>query len=120
MKENTATDLVSIEEVVLEAFYKNMETTSIFLQILQNIVNNKSTNQSFNHYYSCDSDRQESFSHEEERNDSSKTPIGIEPHNIWKDKRKKDLVDAMKRYIDQNIEIPVEWLKELGDFYNNN
>lgn len=42
-------------------------------------------------------------------------PIGIMPRAIWEDKRKRDIVNAMKRYADEGVPIPLEWIDELND-----
>lgn len=42
-------------------------------------------------------------------------PLGIMPRNIWEEKRRQDIVDAMKRYADANAHIPADWINELYD-----
>lgn len=46
-----------------------------------------------------------------------KPPIGIEPRYVWEKKRIKELKSAIKRYIDAGIEVPIEWVTELNEFY---
>lgn len=45
-----------------------------------------------------------------------KPPIGIEPRNIWEKKRIKELKLAIKRYVDADLEVPIEWVTELNEF----
>ena len=45
-----------------------------------------------------------------------KTPIGIEPRYIWEKKRIKELKAAIKRYVDADMEVPIEWVTELNEF----
>ena len=47
---------------------------------------------------------------------TKKPPIGIEPRNIWEKKRIKALKAAIKRYVDADMEVPIEWVKELNEF----
>lgn len=49
---------------------------------------------------------------EEEDQHYIKPPLGIEPHYIWVQQRKLDLIEAMKRYIKAEVEIPRDWLEE--------
>lgn len=41
-------------------------------------------------------------------------PIGIIQHDIWKERRKKDLAEAIKRYMDAGLHVPEEWLCEYN------
>jgi hypothetical protein len=56
--------------------------------------------------------------------DYTKPPIGIPPKCVYMEtcitRRVKDIREAMKRYIEDNKEIPVEWLKELIDIQEGN
>lgn len=51
----------------------------------------------------------------QEGNMLKKPPIGIEPRNIWEKKRIKALKAAIKRYVDADMEVPIEWVKELNE-----
>lgn len=42
-----------------------------------------------------------------------KPPIGLKPKYIHDIERIKEIIDAMKRYSENNISIPVEWIDEL-------
>lgn len=42
-------------------------------------------------------------------------PQGITPKTIWQLQRKSDLIDAMKRFSDENKTIPEEWITELNE-----
>lgn len=48
-----------------------------------------------------------------ERN--NKPPLGIEPRYIHDEKRKEALIGAILRYIDNDMEIPVQWIEEYND-----
>lgn len=52
----------------------------------------------------------------QEGNMLKKPPIGIEPRNIWEKKRIKELKAAIKRYVDADMEVPIEWVTELNEF----
>lgn len=47
-----------------------------------------------------------------------KPPIGIMPKNVWESIRYNDLIAAIKRYLDANLPMPIEWLNEYNDFSN--
>ena len=54
-----------------------------------------------------------------------KPPLGIMPHDIWIEKRIQDLLEAMRRYSEANMVIPIEWIDELdqlikGESYGRN
>lgn len=51
----------------------------------------------------------------EERDPDAPPPIGIMPRAIWEANRKRDIVDAMKRYVDAGVHIPDAWINELHD-----
>lgn len=42
-------------------------------------------------------------------------PIGVVPQDIWLKQRKQEILDAIKRYAESGIVIPVEWVKELKE-----
>lgn len=42
-------------------------------------------------------------------------PIGITPKDIWLKKRKQEILDAIIRYTESGVVIPVEWVKELKE-----
>jgi hypothetical protein len=42
-----------------------------------------------------------------------KLPIGLEPNYIWKARRVSDIVSAMNRYTEADVEIPLGWVYEL-------
>lgn len=42
-------------------------------------------------------------------------PIGIVPQDIWFKQRKQEILDAIIRYTEAEIIIPVEWAKELKE-----
>ncbi len=44
---------------------------------------------------------------------TKKPPKGLTPRNTFYAKRKKDILNAMKRYSEVKIPIPVEWIDEL-------
>ncbi len=43
-----------------------------------------------------------------------KLPLGIEPRFILRDKRIKEIREAISRYIDSRIAIPIEWIEEYN------
>ena len=40
-------------------------------------------------------------------------PIGLESKEIWLKKRKKDIIEAIDRYVEANMSVPSQWIKEL-------
>ena len=42
-------------------------------------------------------------------------PIGLESKEIWLKKRKKDIIEAIDRYVEANISVPAQWIKELRE-----
>ena len=42
--------------------------------------------------------------------------IGIMPEWTWKEQRKKDLVEAIIRYLQANKKVPQEWIDEYNRF----
>lgn len=42
-------------------------------------------------------------------------PIGIESKGVWKSKRLSDLKSVIKRYLDANTKVPMEWLLEYNE-----
>ncbi len=47
-----------------------------------------------------------------------KSPIGIEPKNIWESRRFQNLQSAIERYNEAMFPIPVEWIEEYNEFVN--
>jgi len=47
--------------------------------------------------------------------DVIKPPVGLTPKMIWRQRRRQDIVDAMKRYADVGKVIPSEWIQQLAD-----
>lgn len=43
-----------------------------------------------------------------------KPPIGLVPRDIWQDQRKRDIIEAIRRYNDAGIRIPNYWINELA------
>ena len=44
-----------------------------------------------------------------------KPPIGLMPRHLHIEKRIFDIKDAMNRYIDQKVPIPLEWYEEYNE-----
>ena len=42
-------------------------------------------------------------------------PIGLESKEIWLKTRKKDVLEAIDRYVEANISVPAQWIKELRE-----
>lgn len=43
-----------------------------------------------------------------------KPPLGIEPRFILRDKRIKEIREAINRYTESNIQIPITWIEEYN------
>lgn len=44
-----------------------------------------------------------------------KPPLGVMPRDIWEQKRKEELAEAMARYMEAGKRIPKEWLEEYNE-----
>lgn len=68
------------------------------------------TNKKYESWKSLDSNYNETTT-------TKKPPLGLMPFDIWKkslfEKRIYDIFDAMRRYSNENVAIPVEWIDEL-------
>lgn len=50
--------------------------------------------------------------------DGELVPVGVEPKEIHRAKRLKELGKAIKRYIDTRVEIPSIWIDEYNELIN--
>lgn len=48
-----------------------------------------------------------------------KPPLGIEPKYIWEARRADDLRNAIYRYTNAGVEIPVRWIEEYNELIKN-
>lgn len=46
---------------------------------------------------------------------AEKPPIGLTPKWVWKKERLKEVRDAIARYYDAGLVIPVEWIIEYNE-----
>jgi hypothetical protein len=46
---------------------------------------------------------------------NNKPPIGIEPKFVWDARRHLGLGDAIVRYIDDSLPVPIEWVEEYNE-----
>ena len=46
-------------------------------------------------------------------NTIKKPPLGLRPKWICDEARRREIIDAMKRYSNSNMPIPIEWIDEL-------
>jgi hypothetical protein len=53
-------------------------------------------------------------------NCSSPGPKGLKSKEQHNRERMSDIIEAMKRYSDANLEIPQEWIDELSDLNSSN
>lgn len=44
-----------------------------------------------------------------------KPPLGIVPKFIWKEQRLMNLREAIDRYLDANLKVPVTWIEEYNE-----
>lgn len=44
-----------------------------------------------------------------------KPPLGIRPKFVVRHERKKEIIDAVIRYVNDNRQIPEEWIKEYNE-----
>lgn len=45
-----------------------------------------------------------------------KPPLGIMPKCVWKSIRDKELNEAINRYHDAGLPIPIEWIEEYNEY----
>lgn len=43
-----------------------------------------------------------------------KPPLGLMPENIWIQMRIEEIKQAIERYINANIEVPIHWISEYN------
>jgi len=46
---------------------------------------------------------------------STRPPLGIMPYLIWKEHRKSELMEAIRRYLNAELKVPPEWITELNE-----
>lgn len=46
---------------------------------------------------------------------TEKPPMGLKPKGAWIENRKLEILQAMRRYSDRGIAVPVEWIDELAE-----
>ena len=49
---------------------------------------------------------------------NSEPPVGVMPRNIWEEKRRLELYNAIARYLIDGYSIPVEWVEEYNEINN--
>lgn len=42
-------------------------------------------------------------------------PLGLMPRGIWRKNRKVELINAIGRYLDSDMQIPQEWIDEFSE-----
>lgn len=42
-------------------------------------------------------------------------PLGVMPRTLWDGSRRKDLAQAMRRFLDAGYAIPPEWITEYNE-----
>lgn len=45
---------------------------------------------------------------------NKKPPIGLMPHKFWVEERIQNILDAIDRYIQADMKIPIEWIEEYN------
>jgi hypothetical protein len=54
---------------------------------------------------------------------NNKPPLGLMPHSVFLLRRLEEIFEAIERYYQANMQIPVEWITEynlLIEMYKNN
>lgn len=46
---------------------------------------------------------------------AEKPPMGLKPRGAWVEARKVEVMQAMRRYADRGMAVPVEWIDELAE-----
>ena len=47
--------------------------------------------------------------------ENTKPLIGLMPKFLWDSERPADIISAINRYLEEEKEIPLEWIKEYND-----
>jgi hypothetical protein len=42
-------------------------------------------------------------------------PIGLKPQSVWKEERRCEVKAAIRRYLDDNCQVPPEWIAEYNE-----
>jgi len=45
---------------------------------------------------------------------NNKPPLGLQPHKYWVEERITNILQAVNRYIEDDREIPTEWIEEYN------
>lgn len=56
-------------------------------------------------------------------NNKQRPPLGLMPHSVFLLRRLEEIFEAIERYHQANMQIPIEWITEynlLIDMYKNN
>ena len=56
-------------------------------------------------------------------NKQTKPPLGLMPHSVFLLRRLEEIFQAIERYYEANMQIPIEWIEEynlLIEMYENN
>jgi len=48
-------------------------------------------------------------------NQADRPPLGIMPRYIHLELRRKDIIAAIRRYLDAEIKVPAEWVEEVNE-----
>jgi len=46
--------------------------------------------------------------------ENTKPPIGVVPKYIWDERRRKQLKESITRYLDADLKVDEEWVKEYN------
>lgn len=46
---------------------------------------------------------------------TEKPPLGLKPRGAWIELRKIEILQAIRRYSDRGVAVPVEWIDELAE-----
>ena len=56
-------------------------------------------------------------------NNKQRPPLGLMPHSVFLSRRLEEIFEAIERYYQANMQIPIEWITEynlLIEMYKNN
>lgn len=48
-----------------------------------------------------------------------KPPLGITPKYVKNLERRQEILDAVSRYVEANMQIPIEWVEEYNELIKN-
>ena len=52
-------------------------------------------------------------------NNKQKPPLGLMPHSVFLLRRLEEIFQAIERYYEASMQIPIEWIDRVDSFFDN-